>query len=173
MAQTDQRPAGRRPKQIVTKTITVPGNLVQACREFNSGRFFACHETLEEIWQEEQGDVRDLYKGLIQVAAAFVHVTRANYHGASRLLTTALAYLAPYRAEGAMGFDLEAICAQAEAALAHLEEVGPGRTHELYPALAPTYAVDLAALAGESERWQAWGFDRHGNAVEMQIEVAE
>ena len=93
----------RRKKQLVYKTVTVPGNLEQACREFNSRLYFECHETLEEIWQEEQGEVRDLYKGLIQVAAGFVHITRNNHFGAKRLLTTALGYLEPYRAEGAMG----------------------------------------------------------------------
>lgn len=43
----------RRQKAPVTKRITVPGNLRQACDEFNSGLFFECHEFLEEIWQEE------------------------------------------------------------------------------------------------------------------------
>ncbi|MGH2632791.1 MAG: DUF309 domain-containing protein, partial [Tepidiformaceae bacterium] len=56
----------RRKKELVYKYITVPGNLAQACNEFNTGHFFECHESIEEIWQQEAGDVRDLYKGLIQ-----------------------------------------------------------------------------------------------------------
>jgi len=61
----------RRKKEIVYKFITVPGNMEQACAEFNAERFFECHESIEEIWQQETGEVRDLYKGLIQIAAAF------------------------------------------------------------------------------------------------------
>lgn len=162
--------ATRRP---VTKIITVPGNLRRACAEFNGGQFFECHESLEEIWQEEQGDVRDLYKGLIQIAAAFVHVTRDNYRGADRLLTTGLRYLGPYRDGGAMGFDVEAICRDAERAHLRLREAGPGRAEELYPGYEPTYAVDEAALPREAVRWDAWGFDREGHALAMEIAVVE
>jgi hypothetical protein len=169
---TDPAPA-RRERTLVYKTITVPGNLRIACEQMNSGEYFDCHETLEEIWQEEEGPVRDLYKGLVQVAAAFVHVGRNNHFGANRLLTTALGYLAPYRAEGAMGFDVERICREAEVALATVDELGKGRVAELDRALAPYYECDEAALAAEARRWDAWGFDRDGAPLSMEIAVIE
>lgn len=155
-----------------TKAITVPGNLVQACEEFNSERFYECHETLEEIWQEEQGEVRDLYKGLIQVAAAFVHISRGGFKGANRLLQTSVGYLAPYRQEGAMGFDVEAICRAAERAHRRVVEQGPEAVM-LEPGMAPVYACDLARLPAEARRWRAWGFDREGNPLVMEIQVPE
>src|ERR1044071_8631319 len=117
----------RRQKRLVHKTITVPGNFRQACAEFNSGKFFECHETFEEVWQEETGEVRDLYKGLIQVAAAFVHLQRRNHFGAERLLRTALGYRAPCRARSAMGFDAEAICRDVEDAYGRVVELGKER----------------------------------------------
>lgn len=169
---TDPAPA-RRERTLVYKTITVPGNLQIACDQMNSGRYFDCHETLEEIWQEEQGAVRDLYKGLIQVAAAFVHVGRNNHFGANRLLTTALGYLAPYRAEGAMGFDVERISREAEAALAAVDFLGKGRVEELDLRLAPHYEFDASAVPAEAQRWGAWGFDRDGVSAEMEIAVIE
>jgi uncharacterized protein len=169
MAQPPE-PATRRRKSPVEKAITVPGNLLQACQEFNSGKFFECHESLEEIWQEEQGEVRDLYKGLIQVAAAFVHVTRGNFVGADRLMRTALGYLAPYRAEGAMGFDVEAICARVEACHRDLISNGPGNV-VFDPTTPPAYTCDTARLAAESRRWRAWGFDTAGEALELQVTV--
>ncbi|MFN0147149.1 MAG: DUF309 domain-containing protein [Dehalococcoidia bacterium] len=154
------------------KLITVPGNLRQACAEFNGGRYFECHETLEEIWQEEAGDVRDLYKGLIQVAAAFVHLTRGNYVGADRLSRTALGYLAPYRPGGAMGFDVDAICRQVESA--HRALIANGPENVVYdPGAAPHFACDESHLAAEGLRWRAWGFDRDGRALEMQIDVLD
>jgi hypothetical protein len=169
---TDPAPT-RRERTLVYKTITVPGNLRIACDQMNSGQYFDCHETLEEIWQEEQGPVRDLYKGLIQVAAAFVHVGRNNHFGANRLLTTALGYLAPYRGDGAMGFDVGRICREAEAALATVDSLGKGRVDELDRGLAPYYEFDAAAVPGEAQRWGAWGFDRDGAPQEMEIAVIE
>lgn len=151
-----------------TKIITVPGNLQRACEQFNRGEFWECHESLEEIWQEEQGEVRDLYKGLIQVAAAYVHLSRGNYRGADRLLTTGVGYLDRYRAEGAMGFDVDEICRVAERAQARLRTDGPEAT-AVHAELTPVYAVDESRLAEEAKRWGAWGFDRDGNALPMEI----
>lgn len=156
----------------LTKRITVPGNLLQACAEFNSGKYYECHETFEEIWQEEQGEVRDLYKGLIQVAAAFVHVSRGGYKGANRLLVTGVGYLAPYRQDGAMGFDVESICSAAERAHALVVAQGPGGV-VLEPGMAPLYACDTSKLPQEAIRWRAWGFDREGNPLDMEIHVPE
>ncbi|MGH2610804.1 MAG: DUF309 domain-containing protein, partial [Tepidiformaceae bacterium] len=163
----------RRERRLVYKTITVPGNLQIGCDQMNSGQYFECHETFEEIWQEEHGPVRDLYKGLIQVAAAFVHVRRNNHFGANRLLTTALGYLRPYRNAGAMGFDVERICREAEAALASVDTLGKGRVDELDLSLAPHYEFDGSRLAVEARQWDAWGFDRAGKPLEMEIPVIE
>lgn len=37
---------------------------------FNRGDFFAAHEVLEEIWRSDRPEPRDLFQGIIQVAAA-------------------------------------------------------------------------------------------------------
>jgi hypothetical protein len=162
-----------RRKQLVQKTITVPGNLARACEEFNRGLFYECHETLEEVWQEEREPVRDLYKGLIQVAAAFVHISRGNYTGAERLCRTALGYLAPYRESGALGFDVDRIAGDVEDAHRRIISLGPGRVREFDLGQRPVYAVDTGVLAREAVRWRAWGFDAAGDARPMTITVAE
>jgi predicted metal-dependent hydrolase len=43
---------------------------------FNRGEFFAAHETWEEIWRSTTPEPRDLFQGLIQVAAG-LHLQRA------------------------------------------------------------------------------------------------
>ncbi|GMV86782.1 MAG: hypothetical protein AMXMBFR80_26370 [Dehalococcoidia bacterium] len=164
---------GIRRKRLVEKRVTVPGNLARACEEFNRGLFYECHETLEEIWQQEHGPVRDLYKGLIQVAAAFVHITRGNYAGAERLCRTALGYLAPYRGSGALGFDVDRIASDVEDAHGRIIALGPGRIQEFDLSRRPVYAFDAGALTGEAVRWRAWGFDAAGNAETKTIIVAE
>jgi hypothetical protein len=169
VSSTSRRP----PRRWVTKRITVPATLQRACDEFNAGRYFECHETLEEIWHEEQGEVRDLYKGLIQLAAAFVHISRGNFIGANRLLQTSVGYLSPYRAAGAMGFDIDRICGEAESAHAAAVALGPGGLGAFDRTLAPRFACDASLLEAEAPRWRAWGFDADGSPLEMAIEVAE
>lgn len=163
----------RRKKQLVRKTITVPGNFRLGCDEFNAALFFECHERFEEIWQLESGGVRDLYKGLIQIAAGFVHLQRGKFIGAERLLRTALGYLAPYRPEGAMGFDVEEICLAAEDVYRRVLAAGPGGVASVDISRRPYYKFDLVKLPAEARKWKAWGFDDDGRALEMTITVAE
>lgn len=165
-------PLPSRPKKRpVTKTVTVPAAFERFCADFNAGRFFEAHEWLEEVWQYERGPIRDLYKGLIQIAAGFVHASRGNRGGAIRLLATGVAYLEPYRETGAMGWDAAAIAAAAEDALRRLHESPPG-LDGFDIARRPIMAYDAEALGREAPRWNAWGFDDSGNPLEMEITVA-
>ena len=44
---------------------------------FNRQLFFEAHEVLEELWLAQRGQPKDLfYKGLIQLAGAFVHLQK-------------------------------------------------------------------------------------------------
>jgi CheY-like chemotaxis protein len=61
---------------------------------FNRGLFFEAHEVLEEIWLPERGKAKALfYKGLIQLAGAFVHLAKNRPGPASALLRLARANL--------------------------------------------------------------------------------
>jgi len=55
---------------------------VRGVRLFNQRRFFECHEIWEELWKPSAGEMRRLYQGLIQTAAALHHATRGNRTGA-------------------------------------------------------------------------------------------
>ena len=69
---------------------------------FNQGLFYDAHDVLEELWLANRGAPNDaFYKGLIQVAGAFVHLQKhgAKYHRlrpAAALFRLARANLAPY-----------------------------------------------------------------------------
>lgn len=160
-----------RRKRFVTKRVTVPEAFERFCAEFNEGRFYEAHEHLEEIWQFEHGPVRDLYKALIQAAAAYVHVQRGGYPGASRLLRTALGYLEPYRPGPAMGFDAEAIGRALEEARDLLQRLGPDGVAQFPLAQRPRMAFDRSALSAEARRWRAWGFDEEGLPVAMEVTI--
>ena len=63
---------------------------------YNGGSYFEAHEAWEEVWLEAENSEREFYQGLIQVTAAFVHVTRNEYPGSVRLLDAGISKLARY-----------------------------------------------------------------------------
>ena len=63
-----------------------PLKLLEGIGQFNAGEYYDCHETLEEIWMHEPGKIRDLYKGILQIAVAIYHAKRSNLKGAMRCL---------------------------------------------------------------------------------------
>ena len=56
---------------------------------FNAEKFFEAHEVLETLWLKTKGPERDFYQGLIQIAAAFVHIQKGTPDGARQLLKKA------------------------------------------------------------------------------------
>ncbi|HYK87576.1 MAG TPA: DUF309 domain-containing protein [Acidobacteriota bacterium] len=73
--------------------------------EFNSCRFFECHETLEDVWHGIRGPGRDFFQGIIQVSVGFYHLGNGNFIGARSQLEKALEKLAPY-GDHYLGMDL-------------------------------------------------------------------
>ena len=73
-----------------------PATLEAARRLFNERSYLACHELLEELWEETQGSDADCYKGLLQAAVAMHHLSRGNAEGALRLYRGHRRYLAAY-----------------------------------------------------------------------------
>jgi predicted metal-dependent hydrolase len=80
---------------------------------YERGDFFEAHEILEPAWMgtADIGE-RELYQGLIKVAAAFVHAVRGNPPGIARNLEGARARLAAARDAGFDGgLDLDDLIA--------------------------------------------------------------
>jgi len=64
---------------------------------FNRQRYFEAHEVLEPLWLEQRGrPVAPFYKGLIQIAGAFVHLQQHRPDPAARLLRLAARNLRPF-----------------------------------------------------------------------------
>ncbi|MBI3163679.1 MAG: DUF309 domain-containing protein [Chloroflexi bacterium] len=66
---------------------------IEGMRLFNAGRFFEAHEELESAWREETGNVRNLYRGVLQVAVVYLHITRGNYDGAVKVYRRCMKWL--------------------------------------------------------------------------------
>jgi predicted metal-dependent hydrolase len=64
---------------------------------FNQGLFYEAHDVLEELWLgERQGANYSFYKGLIQLAGAFVHLQKDRLRPAAALFKLARANLQKY-----------------------------------------------------------------------------
>jgi predicted metal-dependent hydrolase len=87
---------------------------------YERGDYFLAHEILEPAWMgsADLGE-RDLYQGLIKVAAAFVHGARGNPAGIARNLEGARIRLVAARDEGFDGgLDLDDLIARIDERLA-------------------------------------------------------
>ncbi len=96
--------------------------LVEGVDLFNRGEFFAAHEAWEEIWRSDRPEPRDLFQGLVQVAAGFHHwFDRGKATPARRVMARGrrrLAGLGP----ASCGLDLAALAAAVEGWERWLEE---------------------------------------------------
>ena len=95
-------------------------------RQFNAGEYFACHETLERLWIEERPAVRNLYKGILQIAVALHHEGRGNRSGALRLLQSGQRLTEPF-APACQGLDVAGLLAQVQACREALAGAGSGK----------------------------------------------
>ena len=94
---------------------------------FNSERFYDAHELWEEVWLQTLHPEKMFLQGLIQVAAAFHHYSKANPLGTQKLLFAGIVKLENFPGVH-RGLELEPLRASVRRWLAALE-VGdlPGR----------------------------------------------
>ncbi len=79
---------------------------LEAIDQFNREEYFECHETLEDLWRAENGRIRGLYKGILQIGVGIYHARRSNLKGALRLISSGMkltSQFTPY----CLGIDVE------------------------------------------------------------------
>jgi predicted metal-dependent hydrolase len=74
----------------------LPDQYREGLRLFNEEEFFECHEVLEELWAETQGEPKKFVQGLIQAAVALFHFGNENFGGAKKLYLAASEKLGKY-----------------------------------------------------------------------------
>ena len=115
--------------------------LARGVREFNSWRFYDCHETLEDVWRAEGGRLAGFFQGIIKVAAGFHHLVRGEHKGAVNLLGHALTLLAPYR-PACLGVDVQRLIDETSACYERIRELGPERIGEFGRSTLPRIAME-------------------------------
>lgn len=142
--------ATRDASRVTTETQAPPG-FAEAIRQFNSWRFYDCHETLEDIWREvgaksSESQLADFYQGIIKAAAGYHHLLRDNYEGTLKVLGDTFRLLSPYRPH-TLGVDIDALLAAIQTTLDRVQELGPGRLREYDRSLIPTINWDAPSDA--------------------------
>ena len=122
-------------------TAVLASTLAQGIEEFNTHRFFECHETLEDIWRAERRPLRQFYKGVIQVAAGFHHLRRNNFKGTVNKLESGTRYLEPFQPRY-LGMDVRRLIEEARRCRSAILELGPERIAEFDRSRIPTIAFD-------------------------------
>jgi len=111
-------------------------------RLFNAGEYFEAHEALEIAWNEEPSKVRDLYRGILQIAVVYLHITRGNYAGALKVYARSQKWLKDWAAV-CRGIQVEELRTNAKMVMAEAQRLGKERIREF----------DLALL--KPIRWDA------------------
>jgi uncharacterized protein len=99
-----------------------PALLRTGIAQFNSGDYWECHETLEELWRGEPDPVRYLYQGILLAGVGLLHLRRGNRRGALSKLRAAVRRLEPY-IPVCMGVDVAGLRADLLRLISHLDEL--------------------------------------------------
>lgn len=108
----------------------LPPRVVEGLRLFNAGQYFECHEELELAWNEEPGEIRGLYQGILQAAVTYLHIRRGNFEGALKVYKRSMRHLVPWP-EVCCGINVGKLRADLTRAVQFLQELGPAKVHEM------------------------------------------
>jgi predicted metal-dependent hydrolase len=99
---------------------------------FNQGQYFDAHEELEIAWRAEKSPYRELYRGVLQVGVAYLHIQRGNYSGAKKMLERAAGWLEPFP-DICLGINVNQLKIDALQTYSLLIELGSERIQQFNP----------------------------------------
>jgi uncharacterized protein len=91
---------------------------------FNEGKYFEAHEELEEAWRAEKGEIRGLYKGILQIAVAYLHLTRNNYYGVIKMYGRSQKWLTSWTGI-VLGIHIDQLKSDFEIVIEEVRRLGP------------------------------------------------
>ena len=84
-------------------------SLYEALNLFNNQKWYEAHDALENIWNNLDGDARQIIQGILQVSVSQFHLSKGNLNGATVLLGEGLGRIKS-RTNYDLGVDLESFC---------------------------------------------------------------
>jgi predicted metal-dependent hydrolase len=125
---------------------------------FNRGEYFEAHEALEDAWREEKDKVRDLYRGVLQIAVVYLHITRGNYPGAVKVYARSKKWLQDWP-DVCQGIKVGKLRGDAEVVMAEVRRLGDDKIHEFDQSLLKPVEMD------ESHAKRTYICDRCGHEM--------
>ncbi|MEA5582630.1 DUF309 domain-containing protein [Nodularia harveyana UHCC-0300] len=101
----------------------IPLEFWQGVEQFNSGQFYACHDTLEALWIEAGEPEKTFYQGILQIAVGQYHLGNGNWRGAVILLGEGCNRLRRYPSVYNK-IDVDELLSQSTALLSALQQMG-------------------------------------------------
>jgi CheY-like chemotaxis protein len=93
-------------------------------KRLNAGQYYEAHEDLENAWIQAPELEGYLYRSLLQVSVAYLHVERGNYAGAMKMLLRVRQWIEPLP-DRCRGVDVITLRNNLEAFVDALEQSGP------------------------------------------------
>jgi len=106
------------------ETAVIHPQALAGLRLFNKGEYFEAHEALELAWRAESSTIRDLYRGILQVAVMYHHIQRQNFRGAVKVFHRCMPWLEPFPT-ACCGIDIAGLRQNCQAVHAEVSRLGP------------------------------------------------
>lgn len=135
---------------------------IEGMKLFNEGKFFEAHEELETAWKDETGEVRELYRGILQIAVTYLHITRGNYEGAVKVYGRSLKWLKDWP-DVCRGIQVRKFREDAELVMKEVEKLGKDNIGRFDKSLFKQIVWNAAEDGGESRK--IWVCDRCGSEM--------
>ena len=90
-------------------TKSFKDQLFIALNLFNNHEWYEAHDAFEEIWNNVDGDERQVIQGILQVSVSQYHLSKGNLNGATILLGEGLGRIKT-RTNVNLGLDLVSLC---------------------------------------------------------------
>ncbi|WP_310419568.1 DUF309 domain-containing protein [Chamaesiphon sp. OTE_8_metabat_110] len=117
-----------------------PAEWLQGIHEFNTGEYYACHDTLEALWMDSIDPDKKFYQGVLQIAVACYHLHNRNWRGAVTLLGEGIGRL-PYYQPIYAGIDVTQLIQDSRNLLTTLQSIGIEGTDDFVDRLAQDSSI--------------------------------
>ena len=103
-------------------------------QRFNTKEYWLAHEAFEDAWKDEPGPVRDLYRGILQAAVVYHHLSRENLRGAQKVYARSQKWLRGWD-DICRGVDVRQLRDDLDAALEIANKLGDEQisAYDFYP----------------------------------------
>jgi len=119
---------------IKSEFMTLHPRAITGIQYFNQKRYFEAHEELEVAWKAEKSQIRELYRGILQIGVAYFHIQNQNYRGGKVMLERAKKWLILFPDE-ILGIDVKKLILDADFVYQTLLRQGPENIGNFNPIL--------------------------------------